>query len=81
MARGGKREGAGRPLPPDGKRVTITIRVSPKTKESIAYLKAQGIGIGMLVDKMIDEMVQPKYNQSTTEYKRKQPNKDKDKDI
>jgi len=49
MSRGGARPGAGRKAP-DGRRVTVTARVLPETKETLLQMRAAGIGIGRLLD-------------------------------
>lgn len=54
MSRGGKRQGAGRKAVIPGEvRVNFSCRVSPKTKETIARLKAEGITIGEIIDRAI----------------------------
>ena len=54
MAKGGKRIGGGRPrLASDKKKVSLTIRVKPNTKETI---KEKSIKLGPMVDKMVEEM-------------------------
>ena len=54
MAKGGKRTGGGRPrLASDKKKVSLTIRVKPNTKEAI---KEKSIKVGPMVDKMVEEM-------------------------
>lgn len=50
MSRGGARPGAGRKAP-RGKRVTVTARVLPETKETIREMRAAGISIGDVLDK------------------------------
>jgi len=49
MSRGGARPGAGRKAP-DGRRVTITARVLPKTKEILKRMRAEGKSIGRMLD-------------------------------
>lgn len=54
MARGGKREGAGRkPALPQDKRVTVTVKVSPETKRKLDELKNGGCKIGRLFDELV----------------------------
>lgn len=56
MAQGGKREGCGRkPMAEDDKRVRLTIRIAPETKEALPLLKARGISIGKEIDKLVME--------------------------
>lgn len=53
--RGGKRSGAGRkPVPPEAQRVSLTVRVLPKTK---AFLDAMKDSDGRSYGKLIDEIV------------------------
>lgn len=56
MARGGKREGAGRPFldDPRDKKVQITVTIHPNTKTKINALKKDGIKIGKIVDEAVD---------------------------
>lgn len=54
MASGGRREGAGRKAS-HSKRVTVTVRVLPETRERIAELKKDGVLIGKLVDDAVAE--------------------------
>jgi len=49
MSRGGARPGAGRKAP-DGKRVTVSARVLPRTKEILAEMKAEGSSLGRIID-------------------------------
>lgn len=50
MSRGGARPGAGRKAV-DGKRVTVTARVKPLTREILREMRAAGVSIGELLDK------------------------------
>ena len=54
--RGGARPGAGRKRT-DGKRVTVTARVSPRTKEVLKAMKAEGMGIGKILDDAADTYI------------------------
>lgn len=58
MARGGKREGAGRPLldDPRDKKVQISVTIHPNTKIKINALKEHGIKIGKIVDEAVNEV-------------------------
>lgn len=54
MSRGGNRPGSGRKaITPGEVRLPFSCRVSPKTKETIARLKAEGITIGEIIDRAI----------------------------
>lgn len=44
MSSGGKREGAGRKTAPEGKRVTMSVRVLPSTKAKLKELSEGAIG-------------------------------------
>jgi len=54
MARGGKRQGAGRKLLSGSPRVTITARVAKETKERLDQLRAEGFSTGQLIDKWVE---------------------------
>lgn len=57
MARGGKREGAGRPtIAPKEKRVQISISVDPNTKVKIDTMRKDGVKIGKLVDMAVNDV-------------------------
>lgn len=57
MARGGKREGAGRKaLPPTDKKQQVTVTVSPGTKERVAQLREHGVCLGREVDMLVDRL-------------------------
>ena len=49
MTRGGARVGAGRKAP-DGKRVTVTARVLPETKETLREMKDEGCSLGRIIE-------------------------------
>lgn len=49
MSRGGARPNAGRKAE-DGKRVTVTCRVKPATREIIREMRAAGSSLGRIVD-------------------------------
>ena len=56
MARGGKREGAGRKAP-NGARVSICARVSRQTAEVLRDLKGEQ-SLGRLIDKIVEHYTQ-----------------------
>ena len=58
MARGGKREGAGRPFldDPRDKKVQVSVTIHPNTKIKISALKEHGIKIGKIVDEAVNEV-------------------------
>lgn len=58
MARGGKREGAGRPTleNPKDKKIQISVTIHPNTKIKINALKEHGIKIGKIVDEAVNEV-------------------------
>lgn len=58
MARGGKREGAGRPFleNPKDKKIQISVTIHPNTKIKINALKEHGIKIGKIVDEAVNEV-------------------------
>ena len=58
MARGGKREGAGRPNleNPKDKKVQISVTIHPNTKTKINALKKDGIKIGKIFEEAVDEV-------------------------
>lgn len=51
MSWGGARPNSGRKAV-EGKRVTVTARVLPETKETLRKMKDEGIGIGVLIDRL-----------------------------
>ena len=53
MARGGKREGAGRPAP-FGVRVTLNARVSQETMDFLKANKGE-LSLGQFIDKIVKE--------------------------
>ena len=57
MARGGKREGAGRPFldDPRDKKVQVSVTIQPNTKIKINALKEHGIKIGKIVDEAVND--------------------------
>lgn len=59
MARGGKREGAGRPFldDPRDKKVQVSVTIEPCTKEKICLLRERGIKIGKVVDEAVHEVI------------------------
>lgn len=58
MARGGKREGAGRPFldDPRDKKVQVSVTIHPNTKTKINALKKDGIKIGKIFEDAVDEV-------------------------
>ena len=58
MARGGKREGAGRPFlaDPRDKKVQISVTIHPNTKIKIAAMREHGIKIGKIVDEAVNDV-------------------------
>ena len=54
MSRGGARPNAGRKAV-NGKRVTVTARVLPETKETLREMKAEGISIGRILDRKAED--------------------------
>lgn len=57
MERGGRRAGSGRrQLPPEERRVTVTLNVKPETKERLQELRKNGKSIGRLIDELVSEM-------------------------
>ena len=53
MGRGGKRPGAGRKMISDTPRVALSARVSQATKETLQGLRAQGLSMGQLLDRIV----------------------------
>lgn len=53
MVRGGKREGAGRPAP-QGRRVTLAVRVLPSTKQYLQDIKGER-SIGQVIDELVEQ--------------------------
>lgn len=54
--RGGRREGSGR-RPAEARRVNLTVRVDPLTKERIRILREEhGLAIGHHVDAMVEAL-------------------------
>lgn len=55
MNRGGKRPGAGRKMLSDTPRVTLSIRVSTKTKTILDQVRRAGLSAGQLVDALVQD--------------------------
>lgn len=55
MGRGGKRPGAGRKA--DTPRVTVSMRVDTKTKDSLERLRKEGIPSGQLIDRLVADYI------------------------
>lgn len=54
MARGGKRQGAGRKASPEGARVTLNARVLPSTLETLRSMAAEkGLSVGAMIDSLL----------------------------
>ena len=49
MSRGGARPGAGRKAV-NGAKVTYTVRVTPRTRETLREMKAEGVSISRIVE-------------------------------
>lgn len=63
--RGGFRVGAGKPSLGDNGRVTITFRVSPKTKKMVEVLKKKGgLRLGRIIDEHISTIFYDMYDDS-----------------
>ncbi len=58
MPSGGKRPGAGRKAEsPEGKRVTLQLRVLPSTKEKLTAMAAdKGVPVGRLMDSIASDL-------------------------
>lgn len=54
MASGGKREGAGRKAP-EGRRVTMSVRVLPETREKLERLSGER-QIGKYIDHLVESL-------------------------
>jgi hypothetical protein len=61
MSRGGARPGAGRKAKDGQKRVTITLRVLPSTRELIRQMRSEGIRMGEMVDTFADAWASHKH--------------------
>ena len=60
--RGGARKGAGRKAVTPGEiRVHFSCRISPRTAATIKELKAQGVTIGRIIDKAIENYSAAKF--------------------
>lgn len=52
--RGGRRDGAGRKRDGEDSRVSLTVRVAPKTKERLDQLKGD-LSYGKIIDKIVND--------------------------